>query len=315
MQQGAKSPAAWWLQIIQTPNKVFCFVEGRDEPYYHDRVMQLLKERPNFIKCGGKRCVIEAYRYIEQKGSLEDNERTLFFVDRDYDLYQVPKGIYITDSYSIENFYTSWETIERVLLDFMFVSEKNCRLAHALFCKFSTSYHALAVKLNAFCYTIRKYELDNNEITTIKFDNLKVGKYIEAKGDIAKCIFRSDHANYKQLCEEHNITYPIDISAFTENEAKFNPNNTYNFRGKFELQYITWFLQKIQSAIKNGKEGFDKKDIDRVHDFHINTLLIMSKFATTPSSLEDYIVSRLDCRYLSLNGPRPSSCPTMLSVI
>ena len=143
-------------------NTAFCFVEGEDDKsYYRPRVEKTLSMDANFIECGNKQNVIETYNLVQ--ASKKTKTKTLFFVDRDYNLEKVPNGIYVTEFYSIENFYLTKEAILNILKKIMNLSSNYHNLKHAkkLFQKCYKQYSTSAKTLNAFYYTIRVYECDN----------------------------------------------------------------------------------------------------------------------------------------------------------
>lgn len=96
-----------------------CFVEGKDEKFYSGKVPVLLAtENVWFHQCGNKEAVLK----ILQLARAEDLKqlKLLFFVDRDFGIADdgidiSDERLYVTETYSIENFYVGTETIRRVL--------------------------------------------------------------------------------------------------------------------------------------------------------------------------------------------------------
>ena len=78
-----------------------------------------------------------------------------------------------------------------------------------------------------------------------------------------------------------------------KNSLLFNENNHYNFRGKFELEYLKWFLNNIRISIKEWLCNFDK-DVVCNYDFHVDVIKVLSEYAFTSTSLKDYIKNNID---------------------
>ena len=91
------------------PSAVYCFVEGYDAPYYSTRVeiTDSQSRRAEFINCGGKKGVVDTCGYIAGKPAYKKFV-TLYFVDKDYDDNSaLSDKIFVTDGYSVENYYAS----------------------------------------------------------------------------------------------------------------------------------------------------------------------------------------------------------------
>lgn len=129
MREKSKNAASAWLDFSQRKNKnmdtYHFFFEGYDRFYYFNKFKEvhysLLKSYPlcNQYECGGKSEVLKIHRKICREESLIPKNQLLFFIDKDYDnvgsLQPCYEGVYQTDFYSIENFYTSSEVIKRII--------------------------------------------------------------------------------------------------------------------------------------------------------------------------------------------------------
>ena len=50
--------------------------------------------------------VLKVQEMISKQAAIEDDKKNLYFIDRDYDNNEnIPDSIYVTSSYSIENYY------------------------------------------------------------------------------------------------------------------------------------------------------------------------------------------------------------------
>lgn len=242
MQKMTKTANAAWLRFVQErhgkQDRVFCFIEGEDRVYYEPRIKKLTINAPIFIPCGGKSCVLEVYRKINNEEIKSTLKQILFFVDRDYDLEQVPSGIYVTDIYSIENFYSNWGTIASALQELMLIhpEDNNFIRAKGLYEKNFRTYSGFAIILNSFCYSIRKYEAENKiqYQNTAKFDNLKIRRYIEDSTNLETYHFKE--ISYQKLLKTCDIKYNINTEIFTANEENFTTDNHDNFRGEIRTR-------------------------------------------------------------------------------
>ena len=129
MREKSKNAASAWLDFSQRKNTnmdtYHFFFEGYDRFYYFNKFKEvhysLLKCYPSFnqYECGGKSGVLKVYQKIRTEDPLFPQKRLLFFIDKDYEkigsLQSPYEGIYQTDFYSIENFYTSAEVIKRII--------------------------------------------------------------------------------------------------------------------------------------------------------------------------------------------------------
>jgi len=105
--------------------------------------------------------------------------------------------------------------------------------------------------------------------------------------------------SYEELLKLYNIEYSIEEIHFKKNALLFNENDHYNFRGKFELEYLKWFLSSIRVSIKDGLYNFDK-DLVCNYDFHVDVMKILSEYAFTPQSLIEYVVNNVQDILLEL---------------
>lgn len=266
-------------------NTAFCFVEGEDDKcYYRLRVENTLSMDAFFIECGNKQNVIETYNLV--RASKKTKTKTLFFVDRDYDLEKIPNGIYVTDFYSIENFYLTKEVILNILKKIMNLSSNYHNLKHAkkLFQKCYKQYSTSAKVLNTFYYTIRAYEYNNSRRKT-DLNQHKFNHFIESK-EIK--LFTMKKITYTDLISEYKITYNIPLTEFQKNSKFFSLNSHKNFRGKFELSFLKLFLSSVQESVKKGKNGFVEQTTCS-YNFNNDTMLMLSGYAYTPPSLVEYI--------------------------
>ncbi len=279
------------LEYDNYNNTLFYFVEGEDFCYYQPRIKQYTKsiDVVNY-RCDGKHNVIGVYELIKKKLKVKKSNAMMFFVDRDYNFDNVPTGIYVTDFYSIENFYLNKDTIKEIIENFMEINKHsdNYKCSLNYFKKTYSEYSKFAVRLNAFYYTIREYEKINGK-SRADLGLVKFSKFIE---EDSLDNFSMLNFSYEQLLKMYKINYDIPLEQFKKNELLFDKNNHKNFRGKFELDYLKWFLNRLRIAIKEGKYDFNK-DIVCNYDFCVDVMKVLSIYAYTPLSLKEYIIQNI----------------------
>lgn len=96
-------------------------VEGKDAPYYLPRIVAWLTSRtiegqPRLVPAKGKSNVLAVREALEANPSIPDNS-IFFIVDKDFGIGDCPArgDTYETAGYSVESFYVSKETIEKVI--------------------------------------------------------------------------------------------------------------------------------------------------------------------------------------------------------
>lgn len=276
------------LEYNKCKNTSFYFIEGDDFCYYNSRIRKYssndcFKNYP----CGGKSKVISVRNMISNsKIKLENNNKVMFFVDRDYNFEFVPEGIYITDWYSIENFYLTKELIKKVLENFFRLNEYDNNYEKALeyFEELYKEYSRIARKLNVFYYTVRECEKIQNTPKT-KFATVPFYKFIEKnklKG------FKMVEYSYDELSKMYEISCKLSKELLVKNEHIFSENDHSNYRGKSELEFLKNFLDLIRRAMNSGSYGFEKIKVCK-YDFQTDIMTILTDYAYTSKKLVEYI--------------------------
>lgn len=309
LQKAKEEPSVVWSQYKddyrQNPNMYFVFYEGKDRQYYDVRINSKTSNFNAYI-AGNKSKVLAVFDKIKQEDGEELLKNTLFFIDKDYERKDkvYDSHIYVTQKYSIENYYVSHKAMEKILR-FHFglnpKSEDSIKIMTlfddrykefisiltelnlwAIACKsvdFIINFELLRVKENPYNIidisyrTIqKKTELDFNH-----FIDLYEQKLLQRKENDAR--FEYDYSEY--------ISKKENIRKFFDNESvHYQRNIEYYFRGKFIICFLVRFLQTLtqkQSGMLN-------------QEFQVNEKNVMSLFtnqADTPKNLEDYLTNKL----------------------
>lgn len=272
----------------KSKKEIFLFFEGKDDfKYYSSRVSPYIYNREYGVyKCQCKKNVVEVQKMISNQSAIVDNIKNLFFIDCDYDNNEdIPQGIYITSSYSIENYYFTDSAIKKILIGVIGLSEENiddntdlsnvsdyikrCRDEIIEEIIYANAWYSLQIKRS-------KKSNKSPRMAPIKgygaIKNIKEASKLESMVEDSIKLSRSE------------IEREID-------EIRKAPVD--RIRGKYLVEALTPILRKvfIDSGKKKGNTLFKKrrKVKTNLHDI-INEL---SGYADTPPSLITYIEEQL----------------------
>lgn len=116
----SKRPLMVFGEALDCDYQYILCIEGNDEPYYSSVLRTKLNtDKICFIRCNGRENVINLLKTLSIHTDVKYRNSSYFgFVDKDYHIEYVnlfPERLYITSSYSFENYYTSLESYKRVL--------------------------------------------------------------------------------------------------------------------------------------------------------------------------------------------------------
>ena len=274
-------------------NTLFYFVEGKDFCYYNPRIIKHTNgyDLMHYV-CGGKQQVIGVYELIKNKIKCIDENKILYFIDKDFgfNINMLPCDIYITDFYSIENFYLSKNIVKRILTEFLEIDihTHNFKVAMEYFDKCYNEYSIFGKKINSFFYTIRFFEI-KNKLKRTDF-KVKLTKFL-LNNSLSEYKFKEYDFNDFML--EYKLKFEIDESEYAKNLMLFSEEDHSNFRGKFEVEFLKNFLTLVKESIILGTDGFEKEEFCKV-DFNNETMKLFSEYAYTPESLIDYLTKYSD---------------------
>lgn len=265
---------------------IYYFVEGYDAPYYHPRIKMHSDNKAIPIICYGKKNVIGLNLFLER--DIFAKYKKLFFIDRDFDNNeQVSPQIYVTPCYSIENFYVNCECLENILMcqfHIMPQTEAFSKILN-LFCEEIHQFHEVVLEFNAW-YACFKQKRSSEKV---HLDEKFPPNFITlAINGIKK------NYDLTQIMQLFNVNTNISVSEIKAMSDIFMSNPFCFLRGKYQIQFFCIFLSFIiEDANNPDKRNFIKKKTS----FQINKSLILtllSQYAATPHSLEDYVCKSLN---------------------
>ncbi|BAY07417.1 DUF4435 domain-containing protein [Calothrix sp. NIES-2098] len=289
LRESRRRPAAVFMEFTrqykQYESALYCFFEGEDSKYYGIRITTIARPIKHFyFSCGGKEGVLEIYRMLSTRKRYS-RVRAAYFIDKDFDVSikntQIT-GVYETPCYSIENLYTSIQTFCEILSNEFKLAESdidfnNCK---NLYIKLQQEFHDAVEFLNIWiaCQREKRVELNLSKFDALDFviiglDNIRKN-YIDTN--------------------LYNIFPNAIVISNEEFELKkhelFSQEYQKSFRGKFEIDFLYIFLQKLVTEANNGNPKYFTKKINVSLNIRRKTIISdLSHYAETPDCLVDYL--------------------------
>jgi hypothetical protein len=271
----------------QYESALYCFFEGEDSKYYGIRIKNITRSDKDIsLICNGKEGVLGIYRMLLSRSHYV-NARTAYFVDRDFDqsIYDTGiSGIYETPCYSIENFYTSVQCFSEILKnEFKLIeSDENFERCISLYKKLQEEFHNAVELLNTWVACHR------DKSSNLNISNLSVLRFIQVDLNQANATYTIDYL--------HNMFPDIPVISQQELDAKKSELRATarqkSFRGKFEIEFLLVFLQKLMSEANQGKYPYFTRKIKVVLSLTKRTMISdLSQYADTPDCLYSYLES------------------------
>lgn len=284
---------------IQTRSTVdiFLFFEGKDDyKYYCIRIEPFLNGKvPKQYVCQKKDNVIELHDMIKRQTKSKPTEKLLFFVDKDFDRNTtINNDIYITPTYSIENFYISDAAIKRILIGEWGLSSEMQDIDKE---DFEAAFNYLKSKRDVIVdsmiyanawYSLQKRKTKDGGICP-RLSAIK--EYTSIKG-----IHKIE--NLEELVDNAIPVSPKELTAEI-NRLKKIPEK--NLRGKYFEQTMPYYFMNVfsDSNKKSNRFLLSKRRKVNICIGKDNMVSILSQYADVPSCLVEYITKRLG---LSLVG-------------
>ena len=271
----------------QYPSVLYCFFEGEDGKYYGIRIKNIIRSEKDFyLPCKGKEGVLGIYRMLSAR-KYYANVRAVYFIDRDFDKSISEIGlnkIYETPCYSIENFYTSVYCFSEVLrTEFKLMeSDENFERCVSLYIKLQEEFHNAVELLNTWiaCQRDKYSELNISDISVSRFVNIELGKItVKYVIDDLYRIFPGTIA----ISQEELDTRLTELRGSTRQKS---------FRGKFEIEFMLTFLQKLMLEANQGNSPYFTRKVKVILSLSKRNIISdLSQYADTPDCLYNYLES------------------------
>ena len=273
------------------PNSLFAFYEGKDNAYYYSRIKNTSRIPFESFRCGGKSEVKKIYKLLEKKVEYK-KYKTAFFIDKDYDenTEQYLAEFFVTDRYSIENYYTSLEALERILKHYFGLRDTDAIYQKALseYGDYLEAYNNAILRFNAwYCYLKRNKILNASLSLEEKFPSDYI-RFNHEKKTVAMLY------DLKKLQEDFPLQPVVAEAEVRRIEGEFKQNLSCNLRGKYQLTFMVSFLNNFNAELKHNEKGLPPNSI-HYQTYEISRGMVMqlfSEYADTPKSLIEYIECR-----------------------
>lgn len=253
-------------------DKLYCFVEGKDAPFYI-----IYCPDAEFIKCKGKKFVIDANKYMRRRHD-KSLLKLRFFVDRDFDDNSLlHNSIYITDGYSIENFYVCKECVERILKsEFHLDGKSNAdkfNKALNLFSHKLYEFNEGVLLFNSWYANVKRTDDVSGNPSKVNLDDKfpnKLTKYqistgfekAYTKNDIISLYPAAPHISDKDIESTKSIIFRDKLGFY--------------LRGKYQLEFLYKFLTFLNDdATKNENPIYTLKG----KNFHVSFKYLLSELS------------------------------------
>lgn len=284
---------AFMLKAKDAETQFFCFFEGKDSPYYASRIsFYYPKNIP--INCGGRENVLKVHALIKNHREY-DKYKKAYFMDKDFNptLPAQDPPIFETPCYSIENFYTSCEVFEAILLHFFGFSAQDVdfQACLQLYKDRQKEFHEATLLFNAWYACLIDLRNSAGKKTGVSLAEKLPKDFITISLDSVTQQY--DLALIKRTFPDATPINATDLEAKIQIFQACNAQQT--FRGKFEMQFLLEMIfLLIDDANTKNKQIFVKNKINATfgQGARMNNeqgLLAFSGQAETPQSLKDYL--------------------------
>lgn len=271
----------------QHESALYCFFEGEDSQYYGIRIRNITRPGKDiYLNCNGKEGVLGIYRMLSSRNHYA-NARTAYFVDRDFDQSIYDMGIskiYETPCYSIENFYTSVQCFSEILKNEFKLTEsdENFERCISLYTKLQEKFHDAVELLNAWvaCHRDKSSKLNISDMSVLRFVSV----------DLNQAIAIYTINDLSQSFPDIPVISEQELDA-KKSELQVNTRQK-SFRGKFEIEFLFAFLQKLISEANQGNYPYFTRKVKVVLSLTKRTIISdLSQYADTPDCLYNYLES------------------------
>lgn len=288
------------LDFKKDTNKIYCFFEGdEDRSYYSFRIKSCYygKDYYDYI-CKGKGKLINLYKLINRHEAYRESNIG-YFVDSDFEGVTPYSAIYTTPCYSIENFYIVEEAFENILVNEFNIS-KNCEcfnISKALYSNLKNKFHEQTVLLNAWLACQTDYRIQNRLSTRLNIDETL--KKVIGNEDFHKIVKPNlNEVKFPEVLMSHEGIESVFDSAPKISEIVLQSKlqdfqccfKDEVFRGKFELKFLTSFLNRLKEEIgKKNSNIFPNKYSTSLRFEYSTSVSQLTNNAITPNCLIEYI--------------------------
>ena len=279
------------LSTRKYPNHLFCFFEGKDNPYYVPRIKRYTSDYQP-INCGGRESVLKI-RTLISNHSVYNNYKKAFFIDRDFNKAhkQSNPPIFETPCYSTENLYVSVDVFKEILINEFHLSEfSDSNIVDACishYQKRQNEFHDAVCLFNAWYACLIEIRNSTEKTTGVNLEDKLPKGYIDVT--LESVTFNYDlnviKNTFPDATEVEEIMLANKLVEFGDCEKK------KFFRGKYEMQFLIKFIQLLLQD-SNSSKTIVKSKINYAFGDNLSNqqaINIFGGYAETPESLIEYL--------------------------
>ncbi|WP_216325004.1 DUF4435 domain-containing protein [Deinococcus aestuarii] len=256
---------------------LFVFVEGATDSAFYD--FQIEKYDPSikyeYIYCGNRDGVIATYNKVRNRTLLNSN-KSIYIVDKDlHDYIGSPilnTDFFVTPTHSYENLLIDTEPLSRLWRSGIFKGRVHINY-QIIKKKFIYAWRKFSLLLRRFHAVVACYKIDNN----CELSRIKVKTYFKFDDNL-NIFIEQDYLN--KMYRRAGITNPgsLDAQCISDIEDTMKRANPKAYvRGKFELEFVRLFLDKLLEVCKlidpNFSYRFENSDTGLVNYLALRTPL------------------------------------------
>ena len=277
---------------------LLCIVEGKDGCYYNPRLQQWLimhgeGRETRFLSAKGRDNVIKVRDAVDKNEDI-NLLWIMYFVDKDFSYPYNGRGdTFVTDFYSVENYYCSWGSARSIISHYILHDHIHGELAKGLdeleghFEAMAETFANSSLKFHA--WVIAQRSLTVGRVPLSSLDKLS-SISIDLKSATSALEIDDEQLSGLPFPERHP-----DSEAVEQKLEEISPNWGFSqVRGKQATLFVMRFLASSREWL-NERYG----DSAEVHNLQISPKTFLSdfsQFASTPESLISFFDSYLDSR-------------------
>ncbi|MBK8474564.1 MAG: DUF4435 domain-containing protein [Sphingobacteriales bacterium] len=284
---------AFMLATRKYTHHLFCFFEGKDNPYYVPRIKRFTSNYQP-IMCGNRDSVLKVYSLISNRPEYA-NYKKAFFIDRDFNEPLIPPNplIFETPCYSVENLYVSVDVFKEILINVFHLSEFSDHnifdVCIPLYQKQQEEFHNAVCLFNAWYACLIEIRNSTGKTTGVKLDEKLPKGFIEVTLQSVTC-----HYDIEVIKKTFPNATEIEAVLLNSKLEKFRCCEKKSvFRGKYEMQFLITFIQLLLQDSNSTRSIVASKINYGFSDTLSNqqALYVFEGYAETPESLIQYLES------------------------
>jgi hypothetical protein len=234
--------------------RVHGFVEGHEDlVFYRSAIEEIVgpKFRVYMYRCGNKKAVYETFRKLTLDGTTTG---ALFFADKDLsdilgETWPIDENIFVTEVYSIENYFVSRATFERLCRDLIRLGDFTFEF-EPVFAHFESelcAFHRLMLTVMAWIASARAAGLRPN------LNNIKLGEVFSLSDDGSVKASKNRLRYIARATGVDPAAVPFgEVRKLRRRFAQTDPKLC--IRGHFEMWFMIsftlFFIQKLGTVAK-----------------------------------------------------------------